>query len=462
MINYEFLTVCLLATCIFNCAFATTPNDWKTDNLIPNGDFSRGKVGGLPDGWEVVIPNKAIAPTFKLIKSSSGKMQLMAQGNGRKECFGYIRCPITPMLSSTDRAFRLRVRLRYEGMTDLNRNLVHMVMADMYNNGIFMYRKEGGYLVGDNRFRGCGHELETAEIRIYFRFSPHGKVWWDEISLQECDPIPPRLVKIATVWGGNSLEGCAKWLDLAGQKGADICLLPEFFDGKNNKNADTINGPGPSLLSAKAKQWKMYTSGTFIEKRGDICLNSAPLYDRNGKLVGIQSKNNLFDPEEDDGTTPGTGYEVFNTDFGKVGIMICYESWFPETARLLAYKGAELVLFPNAGFYRSLMPARAADNGVWLAVSSLGGQGGVWDSSGASGGDKEPDPSRASPTSIISYEVDETNKMVIATVDLSRQYSPHYWGGPMLCAPAARRLRQTLIQSIEDEIAREAHRFIEK
>jgi predicted amidohydrolase len=150
---------------------------------------------------------------------------------------------------------------------------------------------------------------------------------------------------------------------------------------------------------------------------------------------------------------------VFQTDFGTVGIIICYDSWFPETTRLLAYKGAELVLLPNAGYFTGLMPARAADNGIWIAVSSLNCPAGVWEPCGGMAGETEPNATRYGPSSVLSFTKDDVARLVVATVDLNERSSPHWWGGPMRSAPGARRVRQTLIEPIEEEIAREARRW---
>src|SRR5438132_9467232 len=81
-------------------------------NLIANADFSVGEPGGLPDGWEAVCPNPALAPIFKLVCSGQGRQALLAQGNGRRECFGYVRCPVR---FEADKTYCLRVRLRCEG-----------------------------------------------------------------------------------------------------------------------------------------------------------------------------------------------------------------------------------------------------------------------------------------------------------------------------------------------------------
>ena len=159
------------------------------------------------------------------------------------------------------------------------------------------------------------------------------------------------------------------------------------------------------------------------------------------------------------GVTPGVRFPVFKTDFGNVGVLTCYDSWFPETARLLAYKGAELVSPPNAGYDMELMPARAADNGIWVAVSSRIARRG-------SGIPAVPGPVKRHPTRRATlprrskiFEKDDSYRLLVATLDLSRRWSPHYWGGPMLSAPGGRRLRETRIVPLEDEIVREAKRW---
>jgi predicted amidohydrolase len=428
--------------------------DWDTGNLVLNGNFLNGAASGLPEGWTAVCPNPAIAPEFKAEAGADGHRALKAMGTGQKECFGYVRHKVHV---EGGKNYRLRVQLRTEGLEDLNRHLVHAVFGS-FNDGIFTYQKRGSQVIGDNRFPGPA-KGEDAEVRLYFRFSPAGKVWWERVSLQECGPIVTRPVKIACTWGGGDMAHWERWLDHVGEKRVDLALLPEMFNGKDPKHAEALDGATGALLAQKAKQWRMYVTGSYYERRGDLVFNTAPLFDRTGRLVGTYSKNQVYEPEEDDGVSPGTDLPVFDTDFGKVGIMICYDSWFPEVTRLLAYKGAELVLLPNAGYYMGLMPARAADNGVWIAVSSLGNPAGIWDSGGTMAGEKEADPTRSAPSTISGYEKDDAARLLIATVDLSRHMSPAWWGGPMRSAPGGRRVRQSLIRPLEEELAGEAKRW---
>jgi len=117
------------------------------------------------------------------------------------------------------------------------------------------------------------------------------------------------------------------------------------------------------------------------------------------------------------GLTPGDEHPVFDTDIGKIGIIICYDSWYPETSRILALKGAELILFPNAGYEPLLLPARAIDNGVYLAASSMYAEAVIVDTRGK-----------------VLARTD--NGIVSTCIDLSKRPLPHpNAGGTMNSAP---------------------------
>lgn len=461
----------LLVVGLASTAFSAPKGEtsWDDGNLIANGRFASRGAGDLPDGWTIVAPNKALSPKFALVRdASSSSTRLSGAGAGRVECFGFVKHPVRLKGGKT---YRLRVRLKAEGLDDLNRHLVHAIFGPGFNDGVLEYTRDGEWIVGERSFSGPASDVDC-DVRLCFRYSADGRVVWDRVSLQERGPIPPRPVKVAVSWGWGggdpktNHEHWSRFLDAAGERKADVALLPEVFNvcqghASSPTTPETLEGPTCAFMSSKAKQWKMYVAGTFARRDGDVVYNSAPLFDRAGKLVGVYNKNMLFDPELDNGTSPGVGYPVFETDFGKVGVIICYDSWFPEPARLLGYKGAELLLLPNAGYYRELMPARASDNGLAIAVSSLNCPAGVWDSGGTQAGESKPEDTRFAPQgAILSYEKLDSLRMVLATIDLSKKPSPHYWGGPMLSAPGGRRVRQTSRLPLEPEIEREARRWL--
>jgi predicted amidohydrolase len=229
---------------------------------------------------------------------------------------------------------------------------------------------------------------------------------------------------------------------------------------------EALDGPSFDLMSKKAKQYNMYVAGGIIRKdeENHRVYNTALLFGRKGEFIGMYDKIHPYSPEVNErGITPGSQVPVFTTDFGKIGIMICYDSWFTDVIQLLALKGAAMVLFPNAGYYRSLLPARAADNGVRIVCSTLNNEYGIWDTAGRDVLDPGADPT-VKPINGITYKnVIQTEageiKILITSLDLSISPSPHYNGGTMFSAPAGRRNRQDQKIDLEDEIKRERKRW---
>jgi predicted amidohydrolase len=114
----------------------------------------------------------------------------------------------------------------------------------------------------------------------------------------------------------------------------------------------------------------------IYERDGPLVYNTALLIDRQGNVAGKYRKTHLPETEVDGGLTPGSSYPVFRTDFGTVGIQICYDYFFPEVTRQLALGGAEIVLLPIWGDMRGqgyawdvVARARAIDNAVYLVAS---------------------------------------------------------------------------------------------
>jgi hypothetical protein len=132
-----------------------------------------------------------------------------------------------------------------------------------------------------------------------------------------------------------------------------------------------------------------------VDKTDGKKYNRGVLYDRSGKLAGVYDKIHPYSSEVNwEGITPGTKTDIIDTDFGKVGMIICYDSWFTDVAQLFALKGAEVILFPVAGYYRSLIPARCADNRVRFVISVKDKRMGygIFDTAGRDVQDPDKDP----------------------------------------------------------------------
>ena len=118
-----------------------------------------------------------------------------------------------------------------------------------------------------------------------------------------------------------------------------------------------------------------------------------PLLARNGTLAGKYRKVCLPDEEIDGGITPGKDYPVFDTDFGRIGMMICWDVHFPEVAREMSARGAEVLLMPIWGGNELLTRARATENQVYLVASGYDFRTGIFDQAGDRIANAEKDPS---------------------------------------------------------------------
>jgi predicted amidohydrolase len=232
-------------------------------------------------------------------------------------------------------------------------------------------------------------------IELSFGWSPGGTVWWDDIRLQESEPPAARKVKIATIHHrpeGNksaqeNIEEFCAWIDRAAQSRPDIICLPEAMTAVGTglgyaAVAEPIPGPTSRRLGEKAREHCCYLVACYNERDGAGVYNTAILIDRQGNLVGKYRKCYLPREEIEAGVTPGDECPVFETDFGKVGMMICWDVHYVEPAQRLALKGAEIILMPIWDGYETLMKARAIENHVWLVTSCYGNPSWIIDPEG--------------------------------------------------------------------------------
>ncbi len=151
-------------------------------------------------------------------------------------------------------------------------------------------------------------------------------------------------------------------LHAAKRLNADLLLLPELFEGHYfcqvenydyfDKAEEAKSSQTLAHFSKKAKEMQMVLAISFFEKSGNCYYNSLVIFDKDGTRKSFYRKSHIPTGEcyeEKFYFTPGdTGFQVANTSIGKIGAAICWDQWFPETARILALKGAEVLLFPTA------------------------------------------------------------------------------------------------------------------
>ena len=182
----------------------------------------------------------------------------------------------------------------------------------------------------------------------------------------------------------------------AAEKGAQIILLPELFERQYfcqerryeyyEFSKEVNENDAVKYFSALAKELSVVIPVSFYEKDVNRLFNTVAVIDADGSNLGIYRKTHIPDDhyyQEKFYFTPGdTGFKVFETRFGTVGVGICWDQWFPETARCMAVQGAEILLYPTAigsepilnvdssGHWRRVMQGHAAANLVPVAAAN--------------------------------------------------------------------------------------------
>jgi len=171
------------------------------------------------------------------------------------------------------------------------------------------------------------------------------------------------LVQIAL--SANKKENIKKavaWIEKAAKQGAQVICLPELFNSqyfcqKEDVElfdlAETIPGPSTEAISKIAAKRKVAVVIPLFEKRAPgVYHNSAVIIDSDGKNLGTYRKMHIPDDPayyEKFYFTPGDlGYKAFETKYGKIGTLICWDQWYPEAARLTALRGASVLFYPTA------------------------------------------------------------------------------------------------------------------
>ena len=160
----------------------------------------------------------------------------------------------------------------------------------------------------------------------------------------------------------QNLEKTLASVRQAAAEGAQVICLQELFntlyfcidyDESAFAQAESLEGPTLQRLRQEAASLGVVLVVPFFEKRAPgVYHNSAVVYDADGSVAGFYRKMHIPDDPgfcEKYYFTPGdTGYQVAHTAFGKLGMLICWDQWFPEAARLTAMKGAEVLIYPTA------------------------------------------------------------------------------------------------------------------
>jgi predicted amidohydrolase len=241
---------------------------------------------------------------------------------------------------------------------------------------------EDGWTEVSDTYRAPSRATQAA-VSLHLQWAVNAEVRWSKAAFVEVPPEAPRMVRLAAVHyrpvgGKTPIDNCRQYEPLiaeAARQKADLVVLGETLTyvnlGKSPaETAETIPGPSTAYFGELAKKYDFYIVAGLFERDGHLVYNSAALLGPDGRVAGRYRKTCLPRSEVDAGVCPGHDYPVFSTRFGKLGMMVCYDGFFPEVARELSNNGAEVIAWPVWGCNPLLARARACENHVYVVSST--------------------------------------------------------------------------------------------
>ena len=263
-------------------------------------------------------------------------------------------------------------------------------------------QREDGWLRVRGRYQ-APQGATQAIVELGFRWSKQGRVEWSQPRLEPAAQPAARRVRLATIHyrpreGTTPAEKRRQFAPLiaeAARQKANLVVLPEsltyFGTGKSYVEcSETVPGPSTDFFGKLAERHSLHIVAGILERDGHLVYNVAVLIGPDGKLLGKYRKVTLPRSEIEGGIAPGDSYPVFDTQIGKIGMMICYDGFFPEVARELSNRGAEIIAWPVWGCNPLLGAARACENHVYVISSTYTDVSSEWMISAVFGCDGKP------------------------------------------------------------------------
>lgn len=380
-----------------------------------------GEATSAPDGWRSYAVRPEIAPRF-WVEQPGDRLGLAGRGDDAVDGRWLRRVPVT-----AGKVYAFRAEYRARNVATPERSVLARVLwfdAADKQLGTAEYpltsphARADGWTVQTGTYQSPARAAQ-AQLELHLRWAAGGEVVWRNAGLRETEPPAPRKVRLAAInhrpRGGKSPgDNLAQFLPLiaeAARQKADVVCLPEGVTvaGTPKQYADVaepVPGPSTRLLGEAARKHRLYVAAGIYERDGRAVYNTSVLLDREGNLAGKYRKVCLPREEIDGGLTPGKDYPVFDTDFGRVGMMICWDVHFPEVARGLAARGAEVILMPIWGGNETLARARAIENQLYLVASGYDFRTAIYDKAGQPLATADRDPA------VIVTEVDLNERLL--------------------------------------------------
>jgi predicted amidohydrolase len=359
-----------------------------------------------PDGWSAAAPRDEIRPAFSYDPTGGpdGKGCLTIAADKREGLDG---CWKKTFPVTGGKHYRFDARYKADGVAIPRRSAVVEIhwrdaqdrKVPLDEPGVSDYLR-GATAMAETEFpttrgidaKGWAEVSDTyhapsratqAVVELHLRWATNAELRWGAVAFAVTDPPKPRTARLATVHlmprGGKTPADNRKMYEPliaeAAKQKADLVVLGETltYPGlgkKYHEVAEPIPGPSTEYFGELAKRHNLYIVPGLLERDGHLVYNVAVLIGPDGKVAGKYRKVCLPRGEVEGGIAPGSEYPVFQTRFGKVGMMVCYDGFFPEVARELTNRGAEVIAWPVWGCNPQLASARACENHVYVVSST--------------------------------------------------------------------------------------------
>jgi predicted amidohydrolase/regulation of enolase protein 1 (concanavalin A-like superfamily) len=284
----------------------------------------------------------------------------------------------------------------------------------------------GGALLFDRTLQ-APPGTSAVDVELVLQWAANGRVRFEALSFTPAAPPAARPVKVVAVSyrpsgtssGLDSVQRAARHgEDVAAAHRPDVMVFGELLNvigapGSFDAKAETVPGPSTEVMAGLARTYGVYVAFGMLERQDRVLYNTAVLLDRSGAIAGTYRKVQLPLSEVSSGVSPGDAVPVFQTDFGRVALLICQDTSFPEPAREAAIQGAELLLVPIWGGKTALVAARAIEQSVYVAASGYDYKSEVVDPLG---------------TVLDRIETLGAPDAAVATIDLGQRYRED-WSG---------------------------------
>ena len=231
-------------------------------------------------------------------------------------------------------------------------------------------------------FASCNHSMQEKAVSESDRSKEAFNLKADEeygpfvqVALVQLEMLVPQDPK-------RHIADAFEAIDTAGKRGADLIVLPEGVNiGSGGKIpyrqvAEPVDSPLLRQVAAKATKYDCYIVFPFIERDGERVYNSAALFGRDGTRLGVYRKTH--EPQcvvLDEGVSLGREFPIFETDIGRIGVLICYDTITPEPALIYGLQGVDLIVYPHMiqplenEYFHITTRARAIDASVHIAAA---------------------------------------------------------------------------------------------